>query len=264
MAERRMFAKSIVDSDIFLDMPLSTQCLYFHLGMRADDDGFLNNPKKILRMIGCSEDELKMLIAKGFIIPFPSGVVVLTHWKMHNYIRSDRYKPTIYVAEKALLQIVSGGTYQLVDNADTNGIPDNNQTVYQMDTQVRLGKDRLGKDRLGYISAPTSDKSEPEPEATEPIFIELILNTGQMYPVTQRQVDNWKQLYPGVDIEQALRSMAGWLEGNPTKRKTKRGIVRFVTSWLDRDQNSGKNPRKGGVNNGTSSNTSSVWDAGTV
>ena len=81
MAERRMFAKSIVDSDIFLDMPLSTQCLYFHLGMRADDDGFLNNPKKILRMIGCGEDELKTLIAKGFIIPFPSGVVVLTHWK---------------------------------------------------------------------------------------------------------------------------------------------------------------------------------------
>lgn len=162
MAERRMFAKSIVDSDIFLDMPLSTQCLYFHLGMRADDDGFLNNPKKILRMIGCSEDELKMLIAKGFIIPFPSGVVVLTHWKMHNYIRSDRYKPTIYVAEKALLQIVSGGTYQLVDNADTNGIPDDNQTVYQMDTQVRLGKDRLEIGKDNSISPPASDEPEKE------------------------------------------------------------------------------------------------------
>lgn len=261
MAERRMFAKSIVDSDIFLDMPLSTQCLYFHFGMRADDDGFLNNPKKILRMIGCSEDELKMLIAKGFIIPFPSGVVVLTHWKMHNYIRSDRYKPTIYVAEKALLQIVSGGTYQLVDNADTNGIPDNNQTVYQMDTQVRLGKVRLGKDRLGYISAPTS--GEPEPESTkEPAVFELILNGGVKHPITQSQIDRWTEAYPGVDVYQALRSMGAWLEANPAKRKTARGINRFIVNWLERDQNSGKNPRRDGVNNGTSNNTSSVWDAG--
>ena len=193
MAERRMFAKSIVDSDIFLDMPLSTQCLYFHLGMRADDDGFLNNPKKILRMIGCSEDELKMLIAKGFIIPFPSGVVVLTHWKMHNYIRSDRYKPTIYVAEKALLQIVSGGTYQLVDNADTNGIPDDNQTVYQMDTQVRLGKDRLSKDRLdqdragknrtGYGergSVIACAREEGQPEAALPKQGETEINFEKM------------------------------------------------------------------------------------
>ena len=89
MAERRMFAKTIIDSDSFLDMPLSTQALYFHLSMRADDDGFLNNSKKIQRMVGCSDDDLKLLIAKRFIIPFESGVVVIKHWRIHNYIRSD-------------------------------------------------------------------------------------------------------------------------------------------------------------------------------
>lgn len=103
MAERRMFAKTIIDSDAFLDMPLSTQALYFHLSMRADDDGFINNPKKIQRMIGGSDDDLKLLIAKRFIIPFESGIVVIKHWKIHNYIQKDRYKPTIYQEEKSKL-----------------------------------------------------------------------------------------------------------------------------------------------------------------
>ena len=90
MAERRMFSKLIIDSDMFLDMPLSTQALYFHLSMRADDDGFVNNPKKIQRMIGCNDDDLKVLITKKFIIPFESGICVIKHWKIHNYIRNDR------------------------------------------------------------------------------------------------------------------------------------------------------------------------------
>lgn len=138
MAERRMFAKTIIDSDAFLDMPLSTQVLYFHLSMRADDDGFINNPKKIQRMIGAMEDDLKLLIAKNFIIPFESGVVVIKHWKIHNYIRNDRYKKTVYQEEKALLATKDNKTY-------TFGIPDDNQ----MDTQDRLGKDRLGEDSIG-------------------------------------------------------------------------------------------------------------------
>ena len=105
MAERRMFAKTIIDSDAFLDMPLSTQALYFHLSMRADDDGFINNPKKIQRMVGCSDDDLKLLCAKNFIIPFESGIVVIKHWRIHNYIRNDRYKPTTYADEKAQLTV---------------------------------------------------------------------------------------------------------------------------------------------------------------
>ena len=95
MAERRMFAKTIIDSDAFLDMPTTTRLLYYDLSMRADDDGFINSPKKIQRMIGASDDDLKVLIAKKFIIPFESGVVVIKHWKIHNYIQKDRYKPTV-------------------------------------------------------------------------------------------------------------------------------------------------------------------------
>lgn len=138
-----MFAKTIIDSDAFLDMPMSTQALYFHLSMRADDDGFINNPRRIQRMIGASDDDLKLLIAKSFIITFESGVVVIKHWKIHNYIRNDRYKPTTYSDEKALLEEKDNKAYTL-----KSGIPNG----YQMDTQVRLDKDSIGKDRLGKDS----------------------------------------------------------------------------------------------------------------
>ena len=139
MAERRMFAKTIIDSDIFLDMPLSTQALYFHLSMRADDDGFINNPKKIQRMIGCSDDDIKLLIAKNFLIPFESGVVVIKHWKIHNYIQKDRYKETLYQQEKAMLIENNSSGYSL----DTKCIQD----VSKLDTQVRLGKDSIELDK---------------------------------------------------------------------------------------------------------------------
>lgn len=149
MAERRMFAKTIIDSDAFLDMPLSTQALYFHLSMRADDDGFINNPKKIQRMIGGSDDDLKLLIAKRFIIPFESGIVVIKHWKIHNYIQKDRYKPTVYEEEKSRLAIKDNNAYTL---SDTQCIHD----VSVSETQDRLGKDRdrlesgKSKDRIDY------------------------------------------------------------------------------------------------------------------
>jgi hypothetical protein len=137
-----MFAKTIIDSDAFIDMPLSTQALYFHLSMRADDDGFINNPKKIQRMIGASDDDLKVLVMKRFIIPFESGIVVIKHWKIHNYIRNDRYKATVYTKEKAMLTSKENGAYT---EMETSGIPSGNQAVYQMDTQVSIGKDSIDK-----------------------------------------------------------------------------------------------------------------------
>ena len=97
MAERRMFAKTIVTSDAFLDMPLSARCLYFTLGMFADDDGFVNNPKSIMRQVGACTDDLNLLLLKRFILSFESGVIVIKHWRIHNYIRSDRYKETKYI-----------------------------------------------------------------------------------------------------------------------------------------------------------------------
>lgn len=113
MAERRMFAKTIIDSDAFLDMSTSAQALYFHLGMRADDEGFVNNPKKIQRMTGASDDDSKILIAKKFIIPFESGIVVIKHWKIHNYIRGDRLRETKYHKEKRLLSLNENDAYTL-------------------------------------------------------------------------------------------------------------------------------------------------------
>lgn len=144
MAERRMFAKTIIDSDAFLDMPLSAQALYFHLSMRADDEGFVNNPKKIQRMVGASDDDCKLLVLKRFILTFESGVIVIKHWKIHNYIRNDRFKETVYVKEKSMLALNENNAYT---EMDTNGIPSDNQVVYQMDTQVSIGKDRLGEER---------------------------------------------------------------------------------------------------------------------
>lgn len=143
MAERRMFAKTIIDSDAFLEMPVTAQLLYFHLSMRADDDGFINKPKSIMRMIGCKDDDMKILIGKKFIIPFESGVVVIKHWKIHNYISKDRYTETKYKDEKSQLALDENKAYTQADSAlYTTCI----QPVDEVSTQDRLGKDRLGKD----------------------------------------------------------------------------------------------------------------------
>ena len=148
MAERRMFAKTIVDSDAFLDMPLSTQALYFHLAMRADDDGFLNNAKKIVRIIGANKNDYDLLIAKRFIIQFDGGICVIKHRLIHNLIRSDRYKPTMYQEEKKMLNVKDNKSYTLSDV----GIPNGNQLETdgdKCDAQVRLGKESIGEVRKG-------------------------------------------------------------------------------------------------------------------
>ena len=119
-----MFAKSIVDSDAFLDMPLSAQALYFHLGMRADDDGFVNNPRKIQRMVGASDDDIRLLLMKHFIVAFESGVIVIKHWKINNYIAKDRYRETVYQDEKALLEVKDNRAYSLKDGLYTTCIQD--------------------------------------------------------------------------------------------------------------------------------------------
>lgn len=137
MAERRMFAKSIIDSDAFLDMPLSTQSLYFHLSMRADDEGFVNNPKRIMKLIGSADDEIKVLLAKKFILSFDSGVIVIKHWKIHNYIQKDRFKETNYHDEKALLLLNENNSYSM----DTDCVQD----VLLGKVRIELGKDSKDK-----------------------------------------------------------------------------------------------------------------------
>ena len=137
MAERRMFAKTIVLSDAFLDMPMSARCLYFTLGMLADDDGFINAPRSIMRQCGASDDDLKLLLAKKFVLAFESGVIVIKHWRINNYLRNDRYIETKYIEEKAELTVDNHGIYHRSDSGiPNNGIPS-------------IGKDRIGKDRIG-------------------------------------------------------------------------------------------------------------------
>ncbi|EMW6158377.1 TPA: DNA replication protein [Enterococcus faecalis] len=193
-----MFAKTIIDSDAFLDMPLSTQSLYFHLSMRADDDGFINNPKKIQRMVGCGDDDLKLLMAKRFILVFDSGVIVIKHWKIHNYIRNDRYKPTLYQEEKAELAEKNSKAYtfktEAIESENHLGIPDDNRMGYQMDTQVRLGKDRLVKDKK---------KNSVEPSSTMPELFEKVWKT---YPKKTNKKKAREQFLKKFKTEEDLES----------------------------------------------------------
>lgn len=145
MAERRMFAKTIIDSDAFLDMPISARLLYYDLGMRADDDGFVNSPKKIMKMVGASTDDMNVLILRKFILPFETGVVVLKHWRIHNYIRKDTYSETPYKKEKSMLMLDENKSYTLIDN-------ESQLAVHEPSTQVRIGKDSIDKDSLGKDS----------------------------------------------------------------------------------------------------------------
>ena len=146
MAERRMFSKHIIDSDDFLNMPLSSQVLYFHLTMRADDDGFINNTQKIMRMIGSSPDDFKILLAKSFIISFDSGIIVIRHWLVHNYIRNDRYKPTTHIDEKKSISVKEDKTYTV----STVGIPSDIPLVStgKVRLELEIGKDNTTTDRF--------------------------------------------------------------------------------------------------------------------
>jgi len=159
MAERRMFAKTIIDSDAFLDMPLSTQALYFHLSMRADDEGFINNPKKVMRMIGANQNELEILLAKRYLLGFESGVVVVKHWKIHNYIQKDRFKPTLYKEERSKLTLKDSNNYTETtgeSNMDTECIQDGDTG------KVRLGKSKSKSKVITPSNAVIVYKSYPE------------------------------------------------------------------------------------------------------
>ena len=145
MAERRMFAKTIVTSDAFLDMPMSARCLYFTLGMFADDDGFVNSPKSIMRQVGATQDDMQILIAKKFVLLFDSGVIVIKHWRINNYLRSDRYKETTYIEEKAELTVEDNGAY----TKNNDGIPVGIPMVDHCETQNSIGKDSIDKNIYG-------------------------------------------------------------------------------------------------------------------
>ena len=161
MAERRMISLKVIDTDKFLEMPLSTRYLYHELNVRADDDGFVGSPKKITKMVGGTDDDLKILAAKEFILPFQSGVIVIKHWRINNYVPTDRYKKTVYLEEANMLEKDKKGEYFF---KDCGCQPPCIQDVDKLDTQDRLGKDRLGKDRLKSTEAAKPRFSPPPVE----------------------------------------------------------------------------------------------------
>ncbi|WP_455790297.1 phage replication initiation protein [Clostridium butyricum] len=139
-----MFSLDVVDTDKFLELPVSSQNLYFHLGMRADDDGFISSPKKIASMVNCSADDLKLLIAKNYLIPFESGVVVVTDWKVNNWVRPDRKQETRFRDESSMLK-VKNDVYQLVLECQPKVIPNDNPVTTKSHTEVRLDKYSIKK-----------------------------------------------------------------------------------------------------------------------
>lgn len=225
MAERRMFAKTIIDSDAFLDMPLSTQALYFHLSMRADDEGFINNPKKIQRMVGSSEDDLKLLTAKRFILSFDSGVIVIKHWKLHNYIRSDRFKPTMYLEEKSQLITKENKAYSV---GMTVGIPE----ADHLDTQVRLGKVRLGKDSKDILSSSNEQDDVPYKE----IIDYLNLKTSKSYKHSTSKTKSlikarWNEGFKVDDFKKVIDNKCFEWIGNSDMAKYLRPETLFGTKF---------------------------------
>lgn len=226
MAERRMFAKTIIDSDAFIDMPVTARLLYYDLSMRADDDGFVNSPKKIMRMVGASQDDLTILITKKFIIPFESGVVVIKHWKIHNYIQNDRHKPTTYQDELAQLELDENKAYRLpVNGMDTNRI----QNGYRLDTQVRIGKDR---DRLGKDSTDNMFKSDDVEQANEQD--ELFKKFWNLYPRKQGKQTAMKAFNKVCKNEEAyLLIEAGLLRVIPEWKKDDPKYTPLPATWLN-------------------------------
>lgn len=160
MAKKRMFSLSVLDTDAFMDMPLSAQALYFHLNLRADDDGFIGNPKRVTQNIGANLDDLKLLVAKRFVIAFDDGVIVIKHWRMHNAIKKDRYTETNFIEDLQMLDVKENGAYtltsgaQLEDKRSTNGAQ--TEQVGSVG-KVRVDKKRLDKERVGESTRATEE-----------------------------------------------------------------------------------------------------------
>lgn len=183
MAQRRMFSNKITDTDTFLDMPASAQNLYFHLNMHADNDGFLGNAKTIRRMIGASEDDLKILVAKRFLLMFDDGVTVIRDWRIHNYIQKDRYHQTMYQEHKKQLTVNHNHQYEFVSNPDTKGIQDGSNSDpkrIQSGSNVDPSRTQNGSNEK-EVTKSKNDQT-PSEQATEPMDPECIQDGSKMDP----------------------------------------------------------------------------------
>jgi len=216
MAVRRMFSLNVVDSDAFLDMPLTSQALYFHLSMKADDDGFVNSPKKIQRLIGATDGDAEILVTRKFIIPFQTGVIVIRHWRLNNYLRADRYNPTVFQAEKSMLSTDENGAYFLDGNKV--GIP----MVDQRYPQIRLDKDSKDKNSNSSFKKDSSNNFSidisyiPSTDEQDNInrFVEIFNSIDHVTPCTdintqtRNNISDILMSYDPFEITTAFRHLA--------------------------------------------------------
>lgn len=224
-----MFSKKVTDTDAFLDMPLSTQALYFHLNMHADDDGFIDNTKTIQRMIGSSDDDRKLLVAKQFLLPFENGVVVIKDWRVHNYIRKDTYNQTMYPNELEQLNINDSGQYERQDLLPYTERP---RYVDETLTQVRLGKDRLGKDRKDILSGSNETDSTRIQKSERDQMFETI---WKLYPKKSGKAnakkDFDKAIKSGVDPELIKSKLEEYLKQIKAKQ-TPQQFIKQGSTWF--------------------------------
>lgn len=234
MAQRRMFSKSVARTDRFLDMSQTAQNLYFHLGIDADDDGFVS-PKMIMRLLGSTSDDLNALIGRGFIIPFQSGVIVIRHWRENNYIQADRYKASIHINERSKLLIDAHGIYQLDDEYEPNNAVNSNN-LRRLDTtciqDVHVGKDRIGKDRIDntYTSSTSLTVDASQSKATSPDDTEFDV-FWSLYP---RKVEKKKALQKWNKLPPQTRRLI--LDDIPKRKSTsqwQKGYIPHPTTYLN-------------------------------
>ncbi len=218
IAERRMFAKTIVTSDAFLDMPPTTRSLYMLLCVMADDDGFVNAPRSIMRMSGATEDDMKLLIAKRFVLIFESGVVVIKHWKIHNLIQKDRYKETKYLEEKAMLALDENNAYT---EADSSMYPECIQPVSKPEPQVRLGKVSKGKSSIGED---IEEAKPPKPSRHKYGLYEQVLLTNEDF-------EKLKEEFPH-DYSERIARLDEYIASTGKKYKNHLATIR---SWARKE-----------------------------
>lgn len=226
MAERRMFSKVITDTDAFLEMPLSTQALYFHLAMHADDEGFVSSPKRILRETKASEDDFKLLIVKQFILTFDSGIIVIKHWKIHNLIQTDRFKETTYLEEKAMLALDRKNAY--VERSETECIQSGNKPLPQVRLEeVSTDKGRLEEDAPQSVAASNTRFKKPTLEE-----------------ITAYCTERKNSVDPQAFFD--FYESKGWRVGNQPMKDWKA----CVRTWERREQTSGSGKPTAGKANG--------------
>lgn len=248
MADKRMFSRKITDSDNFIDMPLSAQALYFHLAMAADDDGIIDCPKKIQRMICATDEDMKKLISNQFIIEFESGLCVIRHWKIHNKVRADRYKPTFHQEEKSCLIISENDSYEIANlQVNSNTQPNDNQVTTECQPMVCIGKDRLGKDRIVTPYIPlegeehTNDKTEKVKQSTkakqvDPELAERFERFYSAYPKKEAKANAVKAFNKLKPDEGLLQTMLTAIEARKSTQEWKKDNGQFIplpASWLN-------------------------------